>query len=301
MKKTVFEGCATALITPFKDGEIDYGALEGIIDTQIASGVSAIVVGGTTGEAATLNDGERYELYEFAREKIGTRARLILGVGTNDTAVAVKHSKRAREIGCDALLAVTPYYNKGTEEGIYKHYMEIAEASDTPVLLYNVPSRTGVNLSIKLIERLALCERIVGIKEASDSQDRLVRLSSFGEELWLYAGNDSALHTVLSLGGRGVVSVISNLYPAYVEGMCRDFLSGEDKRCHYKQIAALDLIKSMFRETNPAPIKYAMARAGLCENELRLPLSCVSDACARTIDAEIADFERKSGIGDHKK
>ncbi len=296
MKKTIFEGCATALITPFKNGEIDYAALERIIELQISAGVHALVVGGTTGEAATLSDAERYTLYEFARDKTAGRVRLILGVGTNDTAIAVKHAKRSAEIGCDGFLAVTPYYNKGTDEGIYTHYMKLAEASDVPLLLYNVPGRTGVNLPIPVIERLALCERIVGIKEASDSQDRLVRLSAFGDELWLYAGNDSAIHTVLSLGGRGVVSVVSNLYPKYIESMCRDFLCGEDKKCHYKQTRVLDLIKAMFSETNPAPIKYAMAQAGYCNNELRLPLSEVKASSAEIIDSVITDFEKNARL-----
>ncbi len=292
MKKTVFEGCATALITPFKGGRIDYPALEKIIDKQISAGVSALVVGGTTGEAATLSDRERYHLYEFSKEKIGARAKLILGVGTNDTKIAIKHAVHSDKIGCDALLAVTPYYNKGTEDGIYSHYMRLAEVSDIPIILYNVPSRTGVNLSLGVLERLALCDRFVGIKEASDSQDRLVKLSAFGDELALYAGNDSAIHTVLSLGGRGVVSVVSNLYPEYVSGMCRDFFSGEDKKCHYKQTALLPIIDAMFHETNPTPVKYAMAQAGYCKGELRLPLSSASFSTKELIDKAISTFEK---------
>ncbi len=292
MKKIVFRGCATALITPFKYGKIDYAALSGIIDMQLKAGVSALVIGGTTGEVATLSDKERYALYEFSKEKTDGRCKLILGVGTNDTQIAVRHTRRADKIGCDALLAVTPYYNKGTDEGIYTHYMKIADASGTPIILYNVPGRTGVNLSLSVLERLALCERIVGIKEASDSQDRLIRLSSFGEALWLYAGNDSAIQTVLSLGGAGVISVLSNLYPKYIEGMCRDFMNGEEGKCHYKQIKILDLVSAVFAETNPSPIKYAMAKHGLCKNELRLPLFSVSEKNKKLLDDVMSDFEK---------
>ena len=275
---------ATALITPFRNGEIDYEALDGIIEQQIRAGIDGLVVGGTTGEAATLTSKERYELFEFSRQKTEGRTKLILGTGTNDTKAALAHTKRACEIGCDGVLVVTPYYNKGTESGIVKHYLQIAEASTAPVLLYNVPSRTGVNLSLSAIDILAAQENIVGIKEASDSQDRLINLRTYGENLDLYAGNDSAIYTTLALGGAGVISVMSNAYPKEVLQICRHYFSGRCKESLDSQIRALPLIRALFSETNPAPIKYVMERLGYCTSELRLPLDKVSEATAEQID-----------------
>ena len=211
-KMEIFRGVGTALITPFKDGHVDYATLGDLIDRQITAGIDALVIGGTTAEAATLSDTERYELFEYARDRVGDRCRLVYGTGTNDTRVAVRHTEYASRLGCDGVLVVTPYYNRGTAEGVIKHYEAIAEASDVPVLLYNVPSRTGVNLSIETLERLAENERIAGIKEASDSLDRLMSISSI-KGLSLYSGNDSQIYPVLSLGGLGVISVVSNLYP----------------------------------------------------------------------------------------
>ncbi|MBR5818224.1 MAG: 4-hydroxy-tetrahydrodipicolinate synthase, partial [Clostridia bacterium] len=213
MKRIIFSGVGCALITPFRDGAIDFSALGELINIQIESGVSAIVIGGTTGECATLSDDERYRLYSFSHSLVGGRAALILGVGTNDTKAAMRHTILASQIGCDGVLAVTPYYNKGTESGIVKHYLQIAEASTVPVLLYNVPSRTGVNLSYSVLSALAEHENIVGIKEASDSADRYVYLSEMSDKLALYAGNDTQLYTALSLGGLGVISVAANPYP----------------------------------------------------------------------------------------
>ena len=290
-KKTVFFGVGTALITPFRDGKIDYDTLGRLIDFQIEGGVDALVIGGTTGEAATLSDSERYEMYAFAKEKIGGRTKLVLGTGTNDTRVAVSHTEYAEKIGADAALVVTPYYNKGTEEGVYRHYLAIAESARLPIILYNVPGRTGVNLGYNLLERLSECESIVGIKEASDSSDRLVRLSSFGTRLPLYAGNDTQIYTSLSLGGCGVISVISNILPSLVVKICRLYTDGERKKSLALQQSMLPLIDAMFTETNPAPVKYAMERLGLCSGELRLPLSAVRESTKEKIVREL------SGLG----
>ena len=274
MNKTeIFRGAATALITPFSDGEIDYFSLDRLIEMQIESGTDALVIGGTTGEAATLSDGERYKLYSFAKEKIKGRAKLILGTGTNDTRVAQTHTRFAEKLGCDGVLVVTPYYNKGTEDGIEKHYLKIAESVDLPIIVYNVPSRTGVNLGFRLLERLADHPNIVGIKEASDSVDRLVGLSAFGEALHLYAGNDSQIFPTFTLGGKGVISVVGNILPKTVKKLCDDCLMGRWEEAKSMQIRLLPFIKSMFLETNPSPIKYAMSERGLCSEDLRLPLS----------------------------
>ena len=290
-KKLVFRGAATALITPFKDGKIDYEALSGLIEFQIAGGIDALVIGGTTAEAATLSDEERYGLYSFAKEKVSGRTRLIFGTGTNDTRVALAHSRYAEKIGCDGLLLVTPYYNKGTEEGIEKHYLMLAEAVDLPIILYNVPSRTGVNLGFNLLGRLSAHPNIVGLKEASDSVDRLVYLAEFGDDLHLYSGNDSQIYPTLALGGRGVISVMSNLVPKATTRLCRDYFEGNREEALKLQFRLLPLIKSLFLETNPSPIKYAMSQKGLCSPEVRLPLSEPRDSTRAEIQRRLGEIK----------
>ncbi len=283
MSKKIFRGAASALITPFRDGKIDYGALEGIIEKQLSGGVGTLVVGGTTGEAATLGDGERAELYRFARERTAGRASLILGCGTNDTAAVIARTREADKIGCDAALVVTPYYNKGTLPGVTEHYLKVANCSDLPIIVYNVPSRTGVNLTFSQLDEFAKCEKIIGIKEATDSVDRFVKISGYGADLPLYSGNDNSIYLTLALGGVGVISVLSNLLPAEVEGICRDFYSGEYEKSRERQAELLPLIDAMFAETNPAPVKYAMSLFGLCAPEPRLPLSIPTEPTRRLI------------------
>lgn len=271
-KNQIFSGAATALITPMRRGSIDYPALAKILGAQISAGIEALVIGGTTGEAATLSDRERYELYSYVKEKVGGRAKIIFGTGTNDTRMVLKHTKAAEDIGCDGVLIVTPYYNKGTHSGVVTHYKKIADATALPIILYNVPSRTGVNLTLKQLEELALTENIVGIKEASDSVDRLTEISKFGDELYLYAGNDSQIYSTLTLGGAGVISVVSNIFPERIKYICDSCFSGELREAKAEQLRLFDFIRLMFKETNPAPIKYAMSLAGLCSPDLRLPL-----------------------------
>ena len=289
-KREIFRGVATALITPFKDETIDYAALEGLIERQIEAGIDALVIGGTTAEAATLSDVERYELFRKSRDIIAGRCKLIFGTGTNDTRVAVKHTEFASLLGCDGVLAVTPYYNKGTEEGIIKHYEKIAEASGVPVLLYNVPSRTGVNLSIDALRRLAENEMIVGIKEASDSLDRFMAISHIGG-LALYSGNDSQIYPVLSLGGLGVISVVSNLYPKETMDICKQYFSNNRDNSLILQQQLLPVISALFLETNPAPIKYVLAKMGLCTEEMRLPMYPTSEITRQKIDEILDGFE----------
>lgn len=287
-KNLIWRGAATALITPMKDGKIDFLSLGRLIEMQIAEGIAALVIGGTTAEAATLTDTERYEIFEFSREKVEGRVKLIFGTGTNDTRTAIAHTKKANEVGCDGVLVVTPYYNKGTHRGVTEHYKRIAAASDAPVILYNVPGRTGVNLTLWQLEELAGVENIVALKEASDSADRLARLAEFGDELYLYAGNDSQIYATLSLGGKGVISVISNLYPKRISALCDGFFEGRWDFARDEQLKMLDFIDLMFRETNPVPIKYAMSLKGLCSPEVRLPLfeaeKATRDAISTLID-----------------
>lgn len=290
MKKTIFEGVGTALITPFSEGKIDFPALERLIERQIEAGISALVIGGTTGEAATLSDEERYELYAFAKEKIGGRCALMLGTGTNDTRVAIKHTRFAEGLGCDGALLVTPYYNKGTERGVVCHYRAIAESTTLPLMLYNVPSRTGVNMSRATLENLSEVENIVAIKEASDSADRLVEIAAMGDKMRLYAGNDTQLFTALSLGGMGVISVVSNIAPRRMMKIYKDYKTGDIPAARAEQVSLLPLIHALFTETNPAPVKHAAARLGLCSGELRLPLYEVSSETGRLIDIELSRF-----------
>ncbi len=270
-KKLIFRGAATALVTPMTCGNIDYSALDKIIDAQVEGGIAALVIGGTTGEAATLSDDERYELYSYVKEKLEGRVKLIFGTGTNDTALAIRHTRMAEAIGCDGVLVVTPYYNKGTYTGVVEHYKKIATVG-VPIILYNVPTRTGVNLTIQQLEELSALDNIVGIKEASDSVDRLTELAKFGDSLHLYAGNDSQIYATLALGGQGVISVASNLYPKRIADICNLYFSKEHGLALNEQLALFDFIKLMFKETNPSPIKYAMSLMGLCREDVRLPL-----------------------------
>ncbi len=293
-KNLIFRGAATALITPMKNGRIDYPALERIIEFQLSGGIEALVVGGTTGEAATLSDRERYEMYTFVKDKVAGRAKIILGTGTNDTRMVINHTRRAAAMGCDATLVVTPYYNKGTYSGVVKHYKKIATLSDTPIILYNVPSRTGVNLTIPQLEELAKEEAIVAIKEASDSVDRLTELLKFGDDLYLYAGNDSQIFATLTAGGKGVISVLSNIYPERVNEICRDSFAGRTDSALKKQLLLLDFIKLLFKETNPSPIKYAMSVAGLCASEVRLPLARPERKTQVAIRREIEKLSRNN-------
>ena len=289
-KHLIFKGAASALITPMKNGKIDYAAFSDIIEHQIACGISALVVGGTTGEAATLSVSERYELYSFAKDKINGRTKLIFGTGTNDTDMVIKHTKTASYIGCDAVLAVTPYYNKGTYKGVTEHYKKIASMTDVPIILYNVPSRTGVNLTIEQLSELSKCESIVGIKEASDSIDRFAELSVFKDELYLYAGNDSQILPTLALGGVGVISVVSNIFPVAIKRLCDECFAGDLDSARAHQTELLNFIKAMFVETNPSPIKYAMSKMGMCTSDVRLPLFIPEEKNRQIIEDRLSEL-----------
>lgn len=290
-KKTVFTGAGCAIVTPFADGNIDFTTFERLVEMQIAAGTDAIIVGGTTGEAATLSESERYNLYEYSMGVVGGRCKVILGTGTNDTAAAVRHTKFAASLGADSALVVTPYYNKGTEEGIFRHYSTVAECSPLPIILYNVPSRTGVNLGLNLLSRLSEAENIVGIKEAGDSVDRLVALAGFSDTLPLYAGNDSQIYPVLSLGGKGVISVLSNIMPKAVKKITDSFFAGDLARSLLLQLELLPLIKALFLETNPAPVKCAMEELRLIKGELRLPLANVRESTRDAVIEELKGVE----------
>ena len=274
MNKIIFKGAATALITPFKQGEIDFEAYGRLIDDQMASGISAIVVCGTTGEATTLSTEEHLKCVEFAAERARGRIPILVGSGSNCTKKAVYLSQKACELGADGLLVITPYYNKATPDGLIKHFFRIADSVTRPIILYNVPSRTGVNIPIEVYEKLSEHENIVGVKEASGNISAVASLASTcGEKLAIYSGNDDQILPILSLGGYGVISVVSNIVPSLVQELCMDFFSLNIDSAIRKQIGLIDLINAAFCEVNPIPIKYAMSLMGLCSGEMRLPLT----------------------------
>ena len=275
MEKPIFTGVCTALITPFSDGRPDYGTFRFLIDLQRNAGIDAICVAGTTGEAATLSDGEWERLLAVAVEGVDGKIPVIAGVGSNSTARAVALASRAATIGANAVLAVAPYYNRGTNDGIVKHYHTIADAG-LPVIVYNVPGRTGVDLSVDLYRRISVHPGIAGVKEAGEGYDRLLDyFAAFGDRLPLYTGCDAAILPAVALGASGVVSVISNLIPLETRELYLAAARGDIASARRMTALRLPLIRALFAETNPAPIKRAMELAGLCTGELRLPLAPV--------------------------
>lgn len=277
MKRPIFTGAATAIVTPFSDQKIDLPAFERLLRRQIDAGISAIVVTGTTGEASTLSLTEKESLWRLAAATAQNDAVIIAGVGTNHTAQSVALAKAAAACGADALLAVTPYYNKATQEGLYQHYIAIAEATPLPLVLYNVPSRTGVSLAPETCRRLSLHPKIAGLKEAGGDICALAKNRQLcGDGLPIWCGNDDQTVAAMSLGASGVISVLSNLRPRLVKALCDHALSGDFAEAARLQLAALPLIDALFSEVNPIPVKAALAAEGLCRNELRLPLTAMS-------------------------
>ena len=276
MKKTVFTGAATAIITPFKNGKIDYESFEKLINWQIDEGIDAIVVCGTTGEASTLTDDEHIGAIKFAVDTVAGRVPVIAGTGSNDTAYAIDLTVQACEAGADAVLVVTPYYNKATQKGLIEMFTAIADASTKPVILYNVPSRTGCNILPATAAKLAEHENIVAIKEASGNLSQIAELAHLvGDKLDIYSGNDDQIVPILSLGGKGVISVLSNPMPRATSKMCHDFLEGNIKEARQAQLDLIPFISSLFCEVNPIPVKAAMSLMGFCENSLRSPLTAM--------------------------
>ena len=271
MKKEIFRGVGTALVTPMRGGKIDHDALGKLIDRQVEAGIDAIVIAGTTGEASTLTREEREELYISAKRAISDRATLILGVGSNNTESAIEYTKMAESVGCDGLLIVTPYYNKGTREGVYKHFEKIAKSTYLPIILYNVPSRTGVDLHRETVRRLSMIENIVGIKEARGVPERLADLVA-DNALSVYTGTDGEMLDILELGGSGVISVVSNLYPKTVMELYTAYYRGDKAGARKLFDRLKPIISALFIDTNPAPVKYALARLGLADEEMRLPM-----------------------------
>lgn len=274
----VFRGVATALITPMTESGIDFAAFGRLIDWQIESGINAIVIAGTTGEGSTLSDEEHREAIRFSVERASGRVPIIAGTGSNDTAYAVDLTRFSCEAGADAMLVVTPYYNKATQKGLIKSFTAIADASNRPVILYNVPSRTGVNIEPSTYAALADHPMITGIKEANSNISKIVETASLvGDKLDIYSGNDDQIVPILSMGGQGVISVLSNIMPSQTVEICDRWFSGDLVGARKLQCRYLPLINALFCEVNPIPVKAAMAAIGWCENVIRLPLTPMED------------------------
>ncbi len=279
LEKPIFTGAATAIITPFKDGKVDFESYKSLIDMQIAGGIDAIVTCGTTGEGSTLTDEEHREVIKFTVDYVAGRVPVIAGTGSNDTAYANDLSKYACEVGADALLLVTPYYNKATQKGMYESFKATADLCDKPIILYNVPSRTGCNLLPETVAKLAEHPRIVAIKEASGNISQIAELAYLaGDKIDIYSGNDDQIVPVLSLGGIGVISVLSNLMPRETSDICKKYLAGDTAGALKLQLDLLPLVNNLFTEVNPMPVKAAMAAMGYGENSLRLPLTPMDEA-----------------------
>ena len=293
MKNTVFTGAASAIATPLTKDGIDYNKFAQLIDWQIENGVDAIVAVGTTGEGATLSDEEHKAAIEFCVKQVAGRVPVIAGTGSNDTAYGIELSKFACKAGADALLLVTPYYNKATQEGLYQSFKAIAEAVDKPCILYNVPSRTGVNLLPETVARLAEIDNIVGIKEASGNISQVAKIAALcGDKIDIYSGNDDEIIPILSLGGKGVISVLANIFPKETHNICEEFFKGNIKAARDIQLEFLPICSALFCEVNPIPVKAALSHMGFCENYLRLPLTPMS----KENEQKLVSLMREKGL-----
>lgn len=278
-KKAVFTGVATALITPTNENGVDFESYGRLIDWQIEQGINGLVVVATTGEGATLSDEEHKAAISFAAERINKRVPMIACTGSNDTAYSIQLTKYACEHGADGCLVVSPYYNKSTQAGIVASFSAIADASTAPIIIYNIPGRTGVNITPETLAKLAEHPNVSGLKEANGDISSVAETARLvGDNLHIYSGNDDQIVPIMSLGGEGVISVLSNLCPAETVAMVQKWFDGDVKGSLELQLKYLPLIHALFSEVNPIPVKAAMAAMGYCENYLRLPLVPMSDA-----------------------
>ena len=284
MKNTVFTGAATAIVTPLTENGIDFEQFGRLIDWQIEKGIDAIVSVGTTGEGSTLTDKEHKDAIKFCVDRVNGRVPVIAGTGSNDIAYAIELTKFSCEVGADAMLLVTPYYNKATQNGLIASFKAIADASTKPCILYNVPSRTGCNLTPESAAVLADHPNIVAIKEASGNISQIAKLASLvNGKMDIYSGNDDQIIPVLSLGGKGVISVLSNIMPYETSQMCKLYFDGKVNEALKLQLDLIPLIDALFSEVNPIPVKAAVSAMGFCENYLRLPLTPMESAHAEKL------------------
>lgn len=292
----MFKGVCTALVTPFdKSNNIDFEMLGKIIENQIENGVSALLFLGTTGESPALTEGERISVIKFAVEKVKHRVPVLAGVGTNCTEETIERAKKIKKLGVDGVLIVSPYYNKPTQEGLYQHFKKIAMAVDIPIILYNVPSRTGINIEPQTIVELSKIKNIVGLKQANSSMSELMAiLDGCDKNFAVYSGEDNLTYSMLCLGAKGVISVASNVEPKFMSALCQNFFNGEIEKSRDMQFKINPLIKSLFCETNPIPIKYAMKLMGYDVGKPRLPLVELSQK--EKVCLLIKDFERQNNL-----
>lgn len=294
-KKTVFEGAATALVTPLNENGVDYEAFGRLIDWQIEAGIDALVVAGTTGEASTLTDEEHKEVIKFCVDRTAHRVPVIAGTGSNDTYYAIELTKYACEAGADAVLLVTPYYNKATQKGLIESFSAIADAASKPCILYNVPSRTDCNILPETAAILADHPNIVAIKEASGNISQIAQTAALCRgKLDIYSGNDDQIVPILALGGKGVISVLSDVLPKETSDMCKKFMNGDVAGAADMQLKYLPLIDALFSEVNPIPVKAAVSAMGYGENYLRLPLTTMDE----TKQSALFAIMRENGIID---
>ncbi len=274
MNNCIFTGVCTALVTPFIDGKVNYPMAEQLIRRQMDHGIRAVVLCGTTGESPTLTDEEKIELVSRCKKYVGNRCKIIAGTGSNSTAHAVALSIAAEKAGADALLVVSPYYNKATPHGLFMHYWSIAQAVHIPIILYNVPSRTGVDIPVSVYKQLSKLSNIAGVKEASTDMNKIAQIiSQCGPDFHVWSGNDEQIVPVMSLGGKGVISVLSNVYPTETAAMCSAALAGDFDTAAALQCQLLPLIELLFCEVNPIPVKAAMREIGFDCGDCRLPLT----------------------------
>lgn len=285
MKKVLFKGCGTALITPFTNDGVDFEELRKLIEFQILEGIDSLIICGTTGESSTMSLEEKKSVIDFSIKIANGRVPIIVGTGGNNTKEVINLSKYAESVGADGLLLVTPYYNKTTQNGLIAHFTEVSKSVSLPIILYNVPSRTGLNIEPETCLELSKTPNIVGIKEASGNISQVAKIANLCQDnLAIYSGNDDQIVPILSLGGLGVISVLSNIYPKYVHDLVMDYLTGNWQKATASQVYAIPLINALFSEVNPIPIKYAVSKIGFKAGLPRLPLIELSDKNKEKID-----------------
>lgn len=291
MKEIIFKGCGTAIITPFNENGINFDELKKLIEFQIANKADSIVICGTTGESSTMTLDERKQTIEFTVKTVNKRIPVIAGTGGNCTASVIEFTKWAESIGVDGALIVTPYYNKTTQEGLIAHYSAIASSTQLPIILYNVPGRTGVNITPSTCQKLSEIENIIAIKEASGNLSQVAEISNLcGNELYIYSGNDDQITPILSVGGIGVISVLSNLVPQYTHDIVENFFNGNIKKSIESQLKAIPLVNALFCEVNPIPVKAALNMIGYNTGSPRLPLVEMSENGKNILKNELLTF-----------
>ena len=288
---SIFRGSGVAIVTPFQNGAVDFTAFTRLIELQIANRTDAIICAATTGESSTLSTDERLSVIQFVVERVNGRVPVIASTGGNNTEEVVSNSKSAEAIGVDGLLVVTPYYNKTSQAGLVRHYFTVADAVETPIIVYNVPGRTGLNILPQTMAELCSHENIVGTKEASGNIEQIVNIAALCPQCDIYSGNDDHVLPVLSIGGKGVISTIANIVPGEMHALCEAFFKGDIQLARQLQLQLIPIWKAAFCEVNPIPLKAMMGLMQLCEPDVRLPLVPPSAASMRLIEDTLKGYE----------